>query len=511
MKIQKSNRTGLVSLSTGVLLLSLTMYGQTPPGGAPLAPTAVKIPAAVLRTIEQMETDSLIMVAPERPAVEINRPTMEPAAYKAAKEQAALAAKAPTQKPAMPASPVDPGLVYQFEGVNQTTASGWYPPDASGTVGHAHVVQVVNNHIDMYSRPSTLVKSVSLNTFVGYFTQALFDPNIVYDSRWRRWVFTCPAFQESAAVQYFFVCVSVDQNPTHGWYIYKLNVRNWVGSDNFYDYPHVGFDNDAIQWTANIFPNAGGFLGADLCTFAKSVVYNGLGGTFWHWGGLNATLMPTVVRDQNVNTWLAAAGSPNVSLYALRDSGRLPPALYGPYYVPVVAWTTPPNAAQPLTTATLDSLDGRFQNHTTQRDNYLWACHCVALGSWPAIRWYRIDTSAYTVNQSGTFYASGTSYDWNPHMTANGTYAWISWNSSNPSAGINAQIRYSGKLNAETYIDGGYAMFTSPTYYGTSGVQRWGDYSQVSLDPLNGASAFIINEKINSTSIWGTRIGQISY
>ena len=44
-------------------------------------------------------------------------------------------------------------------------------------------------------------------------------------------------------------------------------------------------------------------------------------------------------------------------------------------------------------------------------------------------------------------------------------------------------------------------MFTSPTFYGAAGKQRWGNYSQTSLDPLNGKSAWMVNEKINAPTI----------
>jgi len=52
----------------------------------------------------------------------------------------------------------------------------------------------------------------------------------------------------------------------------------------------VGFDNDAVQWTANIFNP--GFTGAYLGTIAKSINLQWVGGSFWQWGGLIGTLQP---------------------------------------------------------------------------------------------------------------------------------------------------------------------------------------------------------------------------
>src|SRR5438876_951740 len=83
-------------------------------------------------------------------------------------------------------------------------------------------------------------------------------------------------------------------------------------------------------------------------------------------------------------------------------------------------------------------------------------------------QWYRIDTSSLTVNQSGYTFVTASSADFNPHLCANGSYAFMNWSSTDAANGVNAQVRFSGKLNGEVVIDGGAAMFTSPTFYGSS-------------------------------------------
>jgi hypothetical protein len=77
-------------------------------------------------------------------------------------------------------------------------------------------------------------------------------------------------------------------------------------------------------------------------------------------------------------------------------------------------------------------------------------------------------------------------------------------------------VRLSGKLSADAQITAGTAGFTSPTFLTGNfdrslGTQRWGDYSAVTLDPANGATAWLVNEKINSNSIWGSRIITIGF
>ena len=76
--------------------------------------------------------------------------------------------------------------------------------------------------------------------------------------------------------------------------------------------------------------------------------------------------------------------------------------------------------------------------------------------------------------------------------------------------GFNAQVRYSGRLNGDPAgeIGAGAAIFTSPTYYD---LFRWGDYSAVSIDPLNSSIGWFVNENIDTTTTWGTRIGAVGF
>jgi hypothetical protein len=60
----------------------------------------------------------------------------------------------------------------------------------------------------------------------------------------------------------------------------------------------------------------------------------------------------------------------------------------------------------------------------------------------------------------------------------------------------------------------GSLLFGSATFYnylGSGGIQRWGDYSAVSIDPgdATGLTAWIVNETILNANTWGSRIGSI--
>src|SRR5947207_2293070 len=447
------------------------------------------------------------------------RPTMDRTAYDAAKTQANSyvpgAVKPFTEALAPLATPVI--KLTNFNAHKET--EGLRPPDTHGAVGTTHFVQVTNSHIDMWTRQNTqvlpLAKSVTLATFFNYTTQTLFDPRVIYDSTWNRWIVTAEAFAESATVQRFFIAVSTSSDPTSTFFIYNLNV-NFFGNNNFWDFPQLGIDQDAVLFTANIF-NGLTSLGADFFAVAKARLYNGLGFSVPIFTGLVGTLAPPIVRDQNSSTFLIAAppSGTTFSKYTVTNTSRAGISLTGPVSITVPSYSVPPSAHQPGTTKLLDTSDSRFVNASTQSGNDLWQTHTIALGGFPAPKFYRHNPSTNTVSQSGFYFASSTSDDFNASIAANDAgNCFVTWTSTDASAARNAQVRLSGKLSAAAGISAGPNAFISNTFYHPSAdnPERWGDYSAVTTDPLNSANAWLVNEKVNAGGLlWGSRIVRFGF
>ena len=445
------------------------------------------------------------------------RPTMDRSDYDAAKARANFygpgAAKPFTETFAPLATPVI--RLTNFNGHSST--DGFRPPDTHGAVGTTHFVQVTNSHIDMWTRQNTatlpLAKSVTLATFFGYTTEALFDPRVVYDPTWNRWIVTADAFAESSTVQRFFIAVSTTADPTGTFFIYNLNVTFFV--NDFFDFPQLGIDQDAVLFTANIF-NGPSFHGADFFSVAKARLYNGLGFSVPVFTGLVGTLAPPIVRDQNSSTFLIASppSGTTFSKYTARILAKLLRSrdrsvlLYLPTRFRRVLH-------QPGTTKLLDTSDSRFVNASTQSGNDLWQTHTIALGGFAAPKFYRLNTSTNTVSQSGFYFASATSDDFNASIAANDAgNCFVTWTSTDASAGKNAQVRLSGKLSADAGIAAGPNAETSQTFYNASAdnPERWGDYSAVTTDPLNSANAWLVNEKVTGNrAIWGSRIVRFGF
>ena len=481
----------------------------------PVAPTATLevAPATIVDA-----QPNYVMEQPAFPREIPFRPTMDRTAYDAAKARANFygprAAKPVTETFAPLATSRHKAT--NFNGHSAT--EGLRPPDTHGAVGTTHFVQVTNSHIDMWTRQNTgplpLAKSVTLATFFGYTTETLFDPRVVYDSTWNRWIVTADAFAESSTVQRFFIAVSTTADPTGSFFIYNLNVTFFV--NDFFDFPQLGIDQDAVLFTANIF-NGNSFHGADFFAVAKARLYNGLGFSVPVFTGLVGTLAPPIVRDQNSSTFLIAAppSGTTLSKYTATNTSK-GTTLTGPVSITVPSYSVPPSAHQTGTSGKLlDTSDSRFVNASTQSGNDLWQTHTIALGSFPAPKFYRLNTSTNTVSQSGSYFASATSDDFNASIAANDAGdCFVTWTSTDASAGKNAQVRLSGKLSAAAGISAGPSAFTSPTFYHPSAdnPERWGDYSAVTTDPLNSANAWLVNEKVNSGGLlWGSRIVRFGF
>ncbi|MEK6729866.1 MAG: hypothetical protein AABY76_07575 [Planctomycetota bacterium] len=498
-----------------------------PPSGeaAKIKPSGtIKFVLMSVRTPEAMEADNAVLQANGKmfeSKIVPFRPTTSMDDYKAAKSAANACVTADTQGETSakgayaPPSYVGPDI----EGVNGTEAGGWRPPDTHGAVGPDHFVEITNSHYDVYRKSDGVrVESVSLASFFGYATQPLFDPRCVYDSAEGRWIVSSEAFEESATVQRHFIAVSKTTDPTGAFYVYHADV-NFKDNDNFWDYPQIGVDKKSILITANIFSNhETTWEGADLGVVSKSSLYSGKTTTGKLFTKLEGTLAPPIVLDQSSKSCLVVAdvfgNNSRITLYTLTYPKGAPKLTKS--FITVPAFNMPPDVSQPGTTAKLDPLDARFVNASTQNGNSLWQIHTIKINNKPTPQWYEFNITKKTIIQSGNFSASDTSDDWNASIAANkGGDVFVTWSSTDATEGTNAQVRYSGRRSTDTsgLIDGGAALYTSSTYYDPSSdtVERWGDYSAVTIDPSNTSRAWIVNEKINSTSEWGSRITCIGY
>lgn len=398
------------------------------------------------------------------------------------------------------------------------------PPDTHGAIGNTQFVEIVNTRVHVFNRFTCApLLNMSLNAFFGIPTgqPILFDPRAIYDATWDRWVLSAEQFPLSATDQRQIIAISTTANGAGPYLVYNFNVHFLApGAAFFWDFPQLGMNQDAVIVTANVFNP--GFVGSATFAVAKARLYNGLGFSvplFFLPASNPAvvapSLAPPIVLDQNANAILVSAAPIDNEIRRFTFVNPCCPpnqALLGPVSIPVAAYTVPANASQPGLADRLDTSDSRFINASTQVGNLLYNVHTIALGPFPTPRWYKINTTTNTVLVSDFFFESGTSHDFNASIAANALGdAFVTWTSTllgdRFEGGHHARIRWSGDEAPANDIGAGFTLFTSLVGYNPSSSldERWGDYSAVSLDPLNQRRAWIVNEKINAPAAWGSR------
>ena len=528
--------------------------GGPPPrvGGQITSGAAALVPAAAERALPTISRPGTAPAAEAEADVAIPfRPTMSDPDYRAAKAAAQPAAPGPLapdsprpqpRTPTQPATPTPlapPALTTRpIDGVDQAGCTfgtlRCRPPDphvAAGGGRSRHVVEVGNSFIGVYNRGGERLLSTSLSAFFDVpppppSANLLFDPRVVYDTLWNRWVVIADARPRSATEQLFHMAISLSDDATGPYFIYKFNVATTAG--DFFDFPQLGMDQDAIIVTANIFDADGDFKYAEAFSIAKARLYNGLSFSVPFFIGLPGTLAPPIVQDQAAVSYLIAAppGGEVLQLYAMRETAR-PGAtsLARQANVPVATYRFPPDATQPGTNVLLDTLDARFVNASSQVGNLLYQVHTIAFGPQggpPTPRWYKIDTSTNTALIQQFFFASATSNDWNASIAANARdEVFVTWSSDEPGrVGTFPEVRISGKQAGDAAIPPGTSVEVSPSFYtaGQSiGTARWGDYSAVALDPVGTSTcepfrqAWIANQKAKAPDVWGTTLAQTGF
>lgn len=455
-------------------------------------------------------------------------------AYQAAKQRAALAPFA--AKPGVLGANVPPPVapttvVKKFAGPKQTDAgNGFYPPDSNGAIGGAYLVAPVNSTFNVYNRKGTALWNISFGAFFGT-SQELFDPRVLYDPTWKRWVVSVGEIPASGTGGCFWLGISLTAKPTGSYYRYHLCATGTVAVGGIWDYPMLGMSQDAVLFTGNNFDSGNVYHGALMISLAKAVLYNGQGFSIplFTFPTTTGTLTPPIVRDSNANAFFLAKDSDGAHLdvyKATNLSNAFQATVSAVVQIAASGLSVPASAPQPGTSAVLDTLDGRFQAPSSQYGNSLWNAHTTGF---PLVYYYQIDTNANTIPTTGFFYLSSSSRDFNPSVAATTSSAHpdeviFTWTATDPANNINAQIRFTGRqagdsggyLGAGTLVSSSNAALTGNTQ---GSVQRWGDYSSVFLDSnaptacggVANRRAAIFNERIINASTWGVGIGIVGF
>ena len=423
----------------------------------------------------------------------------------------------------------------KFPGVTCSCA----PPDTNGEVGATQYVQMVNTGYQVFDKAtgaSVLGPNSILSLFSGFpgvcGTSGFGDPVVVYDQIANRWLISQFAGSSIPTDECIAVSTSSDATGTYNRYGFH------TGS-NFFDYEKISVWPDAYYMSANIFNSSGtAYLGPQAYAMDRTKMLAGQTATIIIMPVLGSSFPPILPADLDGST-LPPPGAPN-SFVLYPDTGT-----YRVYHFHVdfavptnstfALFGTSPAAAFTIlcdgfrncvpelgqtSSNWLDAIADRlmfrlayrnFGDHESLVGNFTVKSNNVG-----GVRWFELRN--VTAGPVQTFqestYQPDTTWRWmgSIAMDKAGNMG-LGYSASDST--IFPQVRYTGRLSGDplnTMPQGEATLFAS-TGAQTDTSNRWGDYSDMTVDPVDDCTFWYTQEYYDTTSSfnWRTRIGNFKF
>jgi len=446
-----------------------------------------------------------------------------------------------------PGVPNMPSVLLQWEGVSNVNSVA--PPDTQGDVGPNHYVQWNNLSFQIWNKTGTsLYGPAAGNTLWSGFGGPCEswnngDPITLYDPLADRW------FMSQFGVNGpFYQCIAVSQtgDPTGSWYLYEYL---WSGN-LMNDYPKFGVWPDGYYMTINQFDANLGYApaGVGVAAFERSamlvgnpaqmVAFDLYGVDPNYFGMLPSDLdgpappagTPNYFAEVEANEWVWSQdqisifefhvdwGTPANSTFGI--AGDPNDTIATAPFVPDLCGGSRNCIPQPGTAQAVDAISDRLMYRLQYRNfgthETLVTNHTVDVSGVAGVRWYELrDTGGGWFIQNQGTYSPDTDHRWmgSAAMDSGGN---IALGYSVSSGTVYPSIRYTGRLAsdpADTMPQGEAEMIAGVGYQ--NGVNRWGDYSMMAVDPVDDCTFWYTQQYIgtpgNAGWAWQTRIGSFAF
>jgi len=435
-------------------------------------------------------------------------------------------------------APVSANTILNFDGINDSQAGGFVPPDTNASVGTTQVVETVNVAFAVYNKSTgaqiMAPKSVqTLYTPLGgqCATGNLSDPVVNFDKVAQRWVITMIAFNGNFSVNDACMAVSTSADATGTYHVYAFAYGKTLP-----DYPKVGVWPDAYYVTTDSFPNGGFFTGAESCAMDRTAMLAGNTAKMvcFQRGSGDFALVPADVDGATQ----PAAGAPNfqmdlasstqLNLYKFHvDFGTTSNSTFtGPTKLTVAAYTDACSACikQPSPGESLDSLGDRLMYRLAYRNfgdhEAMVVSHSVkgtGTGNAPsAVRWYEVrnPNSTPVLFQQGTFGGGSLAAALWMGSIAMDKVGDIALGASASSATLKPSILFTGRVPTDALgkMESG-KLIIQGTGVQQNSFNRWGDYSSMAIDPVDDCTFWYAQEyyKTNSSFNFATRLASLKF
>ena len=436
-------------------------------------------------------------------------------------------------------SPNIPAPILNFDGIPfPGVVCNCAPPDTDGEVGLTQFVQIVNKGYQVFNKTTgaSVFGPVGISTiWTGFGGVCETQRSTATRScSTTRLPIAGSSASSPATVTPTDECIAIsttaDATGSYNRYGFHLGA-------NFFDYPKISVWPDAYYMSMNVFnPSGTAFLGPQPFAFDRAAMLAGLPATFVSTGITGGpaedAYLPTDLDGSNLPPGGAPATFvefPSTGVYKVFH-------MHADFAVPAnttfTLFASPPAAGFTLlcpttrscvpqlgTTAGLDAVADRLMHRLAYRNfgdhESVVGNFTVSSGGVAGIRWFELrDVTAgpVTVFQEST-YQPDTTWRWmgSAAQDAQGNLA-LGFSASSPT--INPQIRYAGRLVTDPLntLAQGEAHLFDGTGSQTDTVNRWGDYSAMSVDPVDDCTFWYTQEYYATTGSfnWRTRIGTSS-
>ncbi len=441
-----------------------------------------------------------------------------------------------------------PAPIANFAGQTAAESCNCLPPDTDGDVGSNYYIQYVNVTFSIYDKATTarVAGPLHLSSLFNA-SQAPCntlddgDPIALYDPMADRWLLTqfgLPNYPDGP----FYQCLAVSKtsNPvTGGWWTYTFPASTPdIDGNNMAmnDYPKLSVWPDAYYMTANMFPASGPvFVRAWALDRARMLAGRPIRSVFFDVFDTGSMLAGNLRGDapppgspafflaaqppDKLNFWTFHTDFENPALSTFTGPTDLAVDAFGP------ACADRDCVPQLGTPVGLDALSPRLMYNLQYRrvgsTESLWANQTITETGKAAVRWYEVRLARGSGVITPTLYQQSTL---NP---ADGVWRWmgsiaadkdgnaaVGYSASSPT--IYPQIRYAGRLVTDTLnvlAQGELTMTVGGGAQTRADAPRWGDYSAMSVDPVDDCTFWYTQEYYTTTTTqgWATRIGSFKY
>jgi hypothetical protein len=419
------------------------------------------------------------------------------------------------------------GPILNFPGVGRITLVS--PPDTEGDVGPNHYFQMINLSFAIWDKQGTLLygpvdNSTLWDGFIGAWTGTNDgDPIVLYDDYADRWVATQLAVNTTNGTHWQLIAVSETADPLGAYYRYAFQFTL------FNDYPKFSIWPDGYYSTYNMFSSV--YAGNIAAVMDRDAILIGdpnaqmiqFGPFPNQYGAKSAHLDGPTLPPADAPNWvvnLVKYGTQKLEVYKFETDWNTPAnssySLHNALTVTPFSFFDPsirPQLPQPNSSQLLDPLSKYLMNPLYYRNfgsyETMVVNHTVKLGSRAGIRWYELRKDSgqndWYIYQEGTYAPADDLSRWMASiaMNVNGDIALgysVTGDTTYP------QVAYTGRSAGSPLGVMDVEEFIIAEGNGSqNGTARWGDYSALSVDPVDDLTFWYTGEYMPG-SVWGTRI-----